>query len=91
MLKWLRELFGGKDVKPADKSGECPYMQSTVVESPKVEVPPQTVHKTSEPWNKFPTFPPPDVKEPVKKTRETKPKTTLAPAKKPRAKKNANV
>ena len=98
MLKWLRELFGGRDrvaIQPQPEG--CPVLaQSIEVKPEPVKVEPKTVqfYKTvvseGEPWHKFPTSPPP---EKPKRTRTTKPKdqsskTTTKPL---RVKKNANV
>ena len=84
MLKWLREFFVGKDiVQPTTVEPPKPEVSQTItVEPPKLEVVPKTVEakalkrKKTEPWTKFPTTPQEEVSK---------------PARKPRAKKNANV
>ena len=92
MLKWLRELLGGKDKVAVQPQPEgCPVLaQSIEVKPEPVKVEPKTVVSEGEPWHKFPTSPPP---EKPKRTRTTKPKdqsskTTTKPL---RVKKNANV
>ena len=84
MFKWLRELFVGKDnVQPTTiEPPKTEVVQTITVEPPKLEVVPITVEakpskrKKTEPWTKFPTTPQEEVTK---------------PARKPRAKKNANI
>jgi len=91
MLKWLRELFGGKDrvaVQPQPEG--CPALaQSIEVKPEPVKVEPKTVVSEGEPWHKFPTSPPP---EKPKRTRSKPKQDSSKSATKPtRTKKNANV
>lgn len=92
MLKWLRELFGGRDrvaIQPQPEG--CPVLSQSIDVKPEpVKVEPKTVVSEGEPWHKFPTSPPP---EKPKRTRTTKPKdqSSKTTTKPPRVKKNANV
>ena len=90
MLKWLREIFGGKDnvVHPPPELVTAPQTIEVKVEPSKVE--PKTVVSEGEPWHKFPTSPPP---EKPKRTRTSKPKdqSSEITTNPPRKKKNANV
>jgi len=92
MLKWLRELFGGKDriaVQPQPEG--CPVLAQAIEVKPEpVKVEPKTVVAEKEPWHKFPTSPPPSEVEKPKKTRAKK-DTNKITTKPPRVKKNANV
>lgn len=90
MLKWLRELFGGKDTAAVHPPPELVKPPQTIEVAPEpVKIEPKTIVSEGEPWHKFPTSPPP---EKPKRTR-AKPKQdgVKSTTKSPRAKKNANV
>ena len=90
MLKWLRELFGGRDrvaVQPQPEG--CPVLaQSIEVKPEPVNVEPKTVVSEGEPWHKFPTSPPEPEKPKKSRAKKTDSKITTKPL---RVKKNANV
>jgi hypothetical protein len=91
MLKWLRELFGGKDTASVHPPPELVKPPQTIEVAPEpVKIEPKTIVSEGEPWHKFPTSPP----EPEKPKRtRAKPKQDGAKSttKSPRVKKNANV
>jgi len=68
MFKWLRNFFVGKV-----------EIQTTTIESPKLEIQPQTVKATSQ------------LVTTKRKPRTNKPMSSSISVKKPRAKKNANI
>jgi len=81
MFKWIREFFGGKDTTP--QTITVPAAEPAPVPEEKIEV-----KKEIEPWNKFPTSPPPEA-EPPKKPRAKRNQSVVKT--KPRVKKDANV
>ena len=84
MFKWIREFFGGKDNS---------VQTVTVPTAEPVQVPEEKIEakKEKEPWNKFPTSPPPEA-EPPKKPRAKRVQSSSATKTKPsRVKKDANV